>query len=220
MMSRGIRAAAWLMTVLLLLSGCAGRGYMGGLGGILPHDYRQGEIDAQVKGEWCRHASDGYEPPSLSPMEGMGVGATHLPFAFTARIWAGAPIEDSGLRPFSLTYTSPETLAGVRVSCDVVRGEDGTWTGAYVLSAAGISLKVEPAEIWGLLRPLLGLLPVGDVTSAGREGGLSRVTVRSVSGYESVLLFDPSSGTYPIAVEFRDGGSDLHMRVTPLSPDA
>ena len=209
--------AAMLMASLWGTWGCTAQGYMGGLGGVLPRDFRQGEIRVKVKGEMCRTLGDGSTPPPLTPMEGMGVGTTGEPMPFSAEIWAGSPVDGRGLRPFSLVYTSPESLAGITVTCEILQGESGVWEGEYALSTRdGITLTVDFAEIGGLIRPLSALLPAGDVTAAGKSEGVTRVTVKNTAGHESVLIFDTAVSQCPAWVEWRDGNSRLHMKVSEI----
>lgn len=207
-----------MFCVLLGVLGCSAQGYRGGLGGVLPEDFRQGEVRARVRGDLCRTAEDGYTPPSLNPMDGMGVSMKDTPMSFEAEITAAAPVDESGMRDFSLTYTSPEALRGVTVACRVSATPDGVWQEAYALSLAGeypLSFAVDPAQVAGLLFPLYGLLPVGDVTDAIRSAKQTRVVVKDTEGRETTLIFDTAADSdYPISVEWQDSHGWLKMRVT------
>ena len=208
----------WMLLGLFFLSGCAANGvdgYKGGLGGVLPKDYGQEELCLQVRGEMCRTSPDGYTPPSLTPMEGMGVGATDIPMAFSAEIWTGAPMEGGVARPFRITYTSPESLAGVTVSCEMPLGESGLPEERYTLSLRDeATFSVSREAVGGLIRPLLALLPSGDVTKARREGDLTHVTLTDATGGRGELTFDKAFGKCPVAAAWQDSHGWLRMRVT------
>ena len=135
------RLVAWLlMGWMICLCGCQGKGYMGGLGGVLPRDFRQSGFSVCVRGEVCRTAADGYTPPDMTPMAGMGVSMKDTPLSFEAEIWVDEPIDSTHLRNFSVKYTAPTSLAGLGLVCRVTANQTkGTWDVTYTLSRAGNS---------------------------------------------------------------------------------
>ena len=208
-----------VMGMVLAAVGCR-QGYTGGLGGVLPSDYRQGEIRVQVRGEMRREAHDGYTPLS-GQMEGMGVGMTDTPLSFTANIWAGAPVNGEGLRNFCLTYTSPSSLQGTSVSCRLSQDDQGTWKPVYTLSLVGSewSWEVEAAAVDGLLLPIRGLLPMGDVTavSASRGDEPIRMKITEESGGVCELSFEAATDPCPTVATWQDDRRSMEIRITPVS---
>lgn len=204
--------------ILLTAWGCSPAGRQGATGYALLEDFRHGEICVQIRGELCRTAEDGYTPPSLPPMEGMGVSMKDTPLSFEAEMTASVPVNESGMRDFSLTYTSPEALRGVTVACCVSSARDGTWQEAYTLSLTGdfpVTFEVSAAQVAGLLMPLRGLLPVGDVTDVAKTGSLWQVAVKEASGGQSILTFDTAAeGRCPLSAERQDSRGWVRMRVT------
>ena len=155
-----------------------------GLGGVLSGDYRKAAFVVVVRGQMCRTATDGYVSDGMTAMEGMGVSMTDVAWDFEAEVKVGA-VGTEGLREVQITYTSPATLAGVRVTGVVTPCEEGLKM-TYTLSVGDVlAMEVSAEQVAGLLRPVATLLPVGDV-----------VAVQPMAGEEVTLAFHDDEGSY------------------------
>ncbi len=113
----------------------------------------------------------------------------------------------------SITYTSPDALAGMSVAC--VLGADGTASDAtltYPAPHGTVTLSLPYASARGLLRPALCLLPQGDVTSVSpTKDGVRSVTVTATdAGRETIFSFGQDS-PYPVRIDVADPHGQMHL---------
>ena len=94
--------------------------------------------------------------------------AEGTPRPFAARISAGAPVDgDPTLRDLTVTFTAPDTLAGLTVTAALSTAPEGTVTRTvsftYLSDYGQVSFTAESGELDGLLRYAEAWLPIGDV---------------------------------------------------------
>ena len=119
------------------------------------------------------------------------------PRPFAARITVGAPMNgDLTLRDLSVTFTSPDTLAGATVTATLSPVADGGYSRAVTFSYPSdygeIQVIAKGREFDGFLRFAEALLPLGDVTerSPTAEDGSYTVTRKTADGgREAVFVF-------------------------------
>lgn len=190
-------------------------------GGSVSHDpfaYTDTAFSMTVRGELCRDA----EPPL-----GEGtVGKTRAgePLSFAAEVSSeplpagtvieGLPSEGKAYR-VSVTYTAPEALAGLSVTC--AYGGQGTATAATVTypSPTGELSALLPYEsVKGLLAPALALLPQGDVNEVDPVTPEGSRTVRT---QEATYTFSKGQ-SFPSRVEYNTGEGWVRMWADALDP--
>ena len=123
------------------------------------------------------------------------------PRPFAARVTVGAPMNgDPTLRDMTVTFTSPDTLAGVTVTATLSPVADGGYARAVTFSYPSdygeIQVIAKGKEFDGFLRFAEALLPLGDVTerSPAAEDGSYTVTRRTADGgREAVFIFAEGS---------------------------
>ena len=119
------------------------------------------------------------------------------PRPFAARVTVGAPMNgDPTLRDLTVTFTSPDTLAGVTVTATPSPATDGGYgravTFSYPSDYGEVRFTATDTELNGLLRFAEAWLPMGDVTeiSPVAEDGSYTVTRRTGDGgREAVFVF-------------------------------
>lgn len=143
-----------------------------------------------------------------------------VPRSFAATVTAGAPVDgDPTRRDLTVTFTSPDTLAGVTVTATLTPASEGTVqrnvTFAYPSEYGNIQVPAEGEAFDGLLRFAEALLPIGDVaeTSPKADDGSYTVT-RKQNGRTAVFAF--SDGVVlPVGVTVTTPREILQITVTP-----
>ena len=136
-------------------------------------------------------------------------GGTPRPFA--ARITVGAPMTgDLTLRDLSVTFTSPDTLAGVTVTATPSPATDGGYARAVTFSYPSdygeIQVIAKGREFDGFLRFAEALLPLGDVTerSPTAEDGSYTVARRTEDGGREAVFAFAEGTAFPTKVILTD----------------
>lgn len=157
----------------------------------------------------------------------LSVAGTYLPAAdpdgaprpFTAEITAGPPQNgDPTLRDLTVTFTSPDSLAGLTITATVTASSEGanravrfTYPSAY----GSIQATAEGDELDGLLRFGEGWLPLGDVTEISPKDVDGRYTVTRRRGEREAVFTFVTGETLPTRVRLTDERGALEMAVTP-----
>ena len=139
--------------------------------------------------------------------------------SFSAQISAGTPVGgDSSHRSLTVTFTSPDTLAGVTVTAALTPASDGTHKRSVVFTYPSEYGKVEipakGAEFDGFLRFAEALLPLGDVADVSPVSEDKSYTVtRKGEGREAVYTFAEGQ-TIPVRVRLTDSRGAVEMAVS------
>ena len=146
-------------------------------------------------------------------------GGTPRPVAAT--VTAGAPVGgDPTLRDMTVTFTSPDTLAGVTVTATLSPATDGGYaravTFAYPSDYGEIQVIAKGREFDGFLRFAEALLPLGDVTerSPTAEDGSYTVTRKTADGGREAVFVFAEGETFPRRVTLTDGKGWVELTVT------
>lgn len=143
--------------------------------------------------------------------------AEGTPRPFAARISAGAPTNgDPTLRDLTVTFTSPDTLAGLTVKGVLSPAPEGTVTWAvtftYPSDYGQVAFTAEGGELDGLLRYAEAWLPVGDVAEVSpKSPDGSHTITRRTAEREAVFIF-AEGHEFPVAVRLTDGRGVVEMR--------
>ena len=145
-------------------------------------------------------------------------GGTRRPFA--ARITVGAPMNgDSALRNLTVTFTSPDTLAGVTVTATPSPATDGGYSRAVTFSYPSdygeIQVIAKGREFDGFLRFAEALLPLGDVTerSPTAEDGSYTVTRKTTDGGREAIFVFAEGEAFPRRVTLTDRRGSMELTV-------
>ena len=139
--------------------------------------------------------------------------------SFSAQISAGTPVGgDPSHRNLTVTFTSPDTLAGVTVTAALTPASDGTYKRSVVFTYPSEYGKVEipakGAEFDGFLRFAEALLPLGDVADVSPVSEDKSYTVtRKGEGREAVYTFAEGQ-TIPVRVRLTDSRGAVEMAVS------
>ena len=146
-------------------------------------------------------------------------GGTPRPVAAT--VTAGAPVGGAPtLRDMTVTFTSPDTLAGVTVTVTLSPATDGSYsravTFAYPSAYGEIQVIAKGREFDGFLRFAEALLPLGDVTerSPTAEDGSYTVTRKTADGGGEAVFVFAEGETFPRRVTLTDGKGWVELTVT------
>ena len=121
--------------------------------------------------------------------------AEGTPRPFSAEIAAGAPVNgDPTLRDLTVTFTSPDTLAGLTVTATLSTAPDGTVervvSMVYPSEYGDVASTVEGTGLDGLLRFAEALLPFGDTAAIyPKAAGGSYTVIRKAQGREATFSF-------------------------------
>ena len=145
-------------------------------------------------------------------------GGETPPRPFSAEISFGAPVGgDPTIRDLTVTFASPDTLAGVTVKATLSPAPEGavtrTVTFTYPSDYGQVSFTAESGELDGLLRYAEAWLPVGDVAEVSPKSPDGGYTVtRRREGREAVFTFAEGQ-TLPVGVRLTDGRGIVDMRM-------
>lgn len=146
-------------------------------------------------------------------------GGTPRPVAAT--VTAGAPVGgDPTLRNLTVTFTSPDTLAGATVTATPSPAADGGYARAVTFSYPSeygeVGFTATGEELDGLLRFAEALLPIGDVTerSPTAEDGSYTVTRKTADGGREAVFVFAAGETFPRRVTLTDGKGGVELMVT------
>ena len=142
------------------------------------------------------------------------------PRPFTARVTVGAPMNgDLTLRDLSVTFTSPDTLAGVTVTATPSPATDGGYARAVTFSYPSdygeIQVIAKGREFDGFLRFAEALLPLGDVTerSPTAEDGSYTVTRKTTDGGREAIFVFAEGEAFPRRVTLTDRRGSMELTV-------
>ena len=143
------------------------------------------------------------------------------PRPFAARVTVGAPVGgDPTLRDLFVTFTSPDTLAGVTVTATPSPATDGGYgravTFSYPSDYGEVGFTATGDELDGLLRFAETFLPIGDVTErspADKDGGYT-VTRKTADGTREAVFVFAEGEAFPRRVTLTDGKGWVELMVT------
>ena len=142
------------------------------------------------------------------------------PRPFTAQITVGAPMNgDSALRNLTVTFTSPDTLAGATVTATLSPVADGGYARAVTFSYPSdygeIQVIAKGKEFDGFLRFAEALLPLGDVTerSPTAEDGSYTVTRKTTDGGREAVFVFAEGEAFPRRVTLTDRWGSMELTV-------
>ena len=143
------------------------------------------------------------------------------PRPFAAQITVGAPMNgDPTLRDLTVTFTSPDTLAGVTVTATPSPATDGGYgravTFSYPSDYGEVGFTATGDELDGLLRFAEALLPIGDVVerSPTAEDGSYTVTRKTADGGREAVLIFAEGTALPTKVILTDRRGRVELTVT------
>jgi hypothetical protein len=143
------------------------------------------------------------------------------PRPFAARVTVGAPMNgDPTLRDLTVTFTSPDTLAGVTVTATPSPATDGGYgravTFSYPSDYGEVGFTATGDELDGLLRFAEALLPIGDVAERAptAEDGSYTVTRRTADGGREAVFVFAEGMAFPRRVSLTDGKGWVELMVT------
>ena len=140
------------------------------------------------------------------------------PRPFAATVTVGAPQgEDPSQRGLSVTFTSPESLAGMTVTASPSTAPDGSISRrvafTYPSNYGSIQTTAEGGELDGFLRFVEGWLPTGDVTEISPKFPDGSYSITRKDG-DRVTVFTFGSGSnFPIGVKITDERGTVDMTV-------
>ena len=140
------------------------------------------------------------------------------PRPFAAKITAGAPMNgDPTLRDLTVTFTSPDTLAGLTVTAALSPAPEGTVTRAvtftYPSDYGQVSFTAEGGELDGFLRYAEAWLPIGDVTAVSPKAPDGSHTVTGQTAEREAVFTFVEGEAFPVAVRLTDGRGVVEMRM-------
>ena len=191
---RSILAFSLILCLLFSLSACSP---------AVPRDpfaYAAAPFSLFVEGTY--DLSDGGETP---------------PRPFSAEISFGAPVGgDPTVRDLTVTFASPDTLAGVTVKATLSPAAEGavtrTVTFTYPSAYGIVELDSTNNGQDGLLRYAEAWLPVGDVAEVfPKAPDGSHTITRRTAEREAVFIF-AEGHEFPVAVRLTDGRGVVEMR--------
>ncbi|MBR5123879.1 MAG: hypothetical protein IKU90_02015 [Clostridia bacterium] len=144
--------------------------------------------------------------------------AEGTPRPFAARISAGAPVDgDPTLRDLTVTFTAPDTLAGLTVIATLSPAPEGTVTRrvtfTYPSDYGQVSFTAEGGELDGFLRYAEAWLPIGDVTAVSPKAPDGSHTVTSQTAEREAVFTFVEGEAFPVAVRLTDGRGVVEMRM-------
>lgn len=142
-------------------------------------------------------------------------GGTPRPFA--AQITAGSPMNgDPALRDLTVTFTAPDTLAGLTVTATLSPTSEGTVTRrvtfTYPSDYGQVDLTAKNGELDGLLRYAEAWLPIGDVAEISPQDESGGYTVTRRTGEREAVFIFAEGHELPVSVRLIDGRGTVEMR--------
>ena len=140
------------------------------------------------------------------------------PRPFTAQITVGAPMNgDPTLRDLTVTFTAPDTLAGLTVTATLSPAPEGTVTRTvtftYPSDYGQVAFTAEGGELDGLLRFAEGWLPVGDVAGISPKDENGEYTIVRRTGEREAVFSFAEGQELPVGVRLTDGRGVVEMRL-------
>ena len=140
------------------------------------------------------------------------------PRPFTAQITVGAPVGgDPTLRDLTVTFTSPDTLAGLTVTAALSTAPEGTVTRTvsftYPSDYGQVSFTAENGELDGLLRYAEAWLPIGDVAGISPQDENGGYTIVRRTGEREAVFTFAEGQALPVGVRLTDGRGVVEMRL-------
>ena len=141
-----------------------------------------------------------------------------VPRPFTAQITVGAPMNgDPTLRDLTVTFTAPDTLAGLTVTATLSPAPEGTVTRTvtftYPSDYGQVAFTAEGGELDGLLRFAEGWLPVGDVAGISPKDENGEYTIVRRTGEREAVFSFAEGQEFPVGVRLTDGRGVVEMRL-------
>ena len=140
------------------------------------------------------------------------------PRPFAAQITAGAPVNgDPTLRDLTVTFTAPDTLAGLTVTATLSPVADGTICRrvacTYPSEYGDLSYSAAGEELDGLLRYAEAWLPTGDVAEVSPKTADGGYTVLRRAGEWEAVFTLAEGQALPVGVRLTDGRGVVEMRL-------
>ena len=140
------------------------------------------------------------------------------PRPFAATVTVGAPQgEDPTLREMSVTFTSPESLAGMTVTASPSTAPDGSISRrvefTYPSDYGSVHATARGDGLDGLLRFALGWIPTGDVTEISPQAPDGGYTVTRTEGGRVTVFTFGSGSNFPVKVKITDERGTVDMTV-------
>ena len=141
-----------------------------------------------------------------------------VPRPFAAQITAGAPMNgDPTLRDLTVTFTAPDTLAGLTVTATLSPAPEGavtrTVTFTYPSDYGRVEFTAEGGALDGLLRFAEGWLPVGDVAGISPKDENGEYTIVRRTGEREAVFSFAEGQELPVGVRLTDGRGVVEMRL-------
>ena len=144
--------------------------------------------------------------------------AEGAPRPFTAKIIVGMPVDgDPTLRDLTVTFTAPDTLAGLTVIATLSPAPEGTVTRrvtfTYPSDYGQVSFTAENGELDGLLRYAEAWLPIGDVAGISPQDENGGYTIVRRTGERKAVFTFAEGQALPVGVRLTDGRGVVEMRL-------
>ena len=145
------------------------------------------------------------------------------PRLFTAQIKAGEPVNgDPTCRDLTVTFTSPDTLAGLTITASLTPTSEGSHrsgtvtrvvTFTYPSEYGRIEFAAKADELDGFLRFAEALLPIGDVAEVSPKAADGNYTVTRRAGEREAVFTFGEGKDHPVGVRLTDGRGTVELRV-------
>ena len=161
------------------------------------------------------------EAPFSLSVEGVYLPANDqdgTPRPFAATVTVGAPQGgDLTQRGLSVTFTSPESLAGMTVTASPSTAPDGSISRqvafTYPSNYGSIQTTAEGGELDGFLRFAEGWLPTGDMTEISPKAPDGSYSITRKDGGRVTVFTFGSGSNFPVKVKITDERGTVDMTV-------